>query len=116
MNKINNVTFSYNNRVEAIKAIVDRVNYEESKFTKPNFNKSLAGFQNNVAKLPIFLDAPFAFDLRSRVVGMGGTNLNYIQTETGATVTLRGKGSLFIDPTTQNESNEPLHLYIEHSK
>lgn len=34
--------------------------------------------------------------------------------ETGATVTLRGRGSLFIDPQLGHESREPLHLFIEH--
>jgi hypothetical protein len=103
-----------------IRAIVNRIDLEESKFSKltnkNNFQKNMAHLQNTVAKLPVILDAPPAFDLRNRVVGVDGTNLNYIQTETGAlSVSLRGKGSLFVDPTTQSESNEPLHLYIEHT-
>ncbi|XP_044728817.1 protein kinase 4-like [Chrysoperla carnea] len=56
------------------------------------------------------------FDLRGKLIGVRGTNLNYIRNETGAIVTLRGKGSLFIDPHLGTESTEPLHLYIEHSK
>lgn len=98
---------------------MDRINFEESKFAKltnkNNFQKNLVHLQNSVAKLPIILDAPPTFELRNRVIGADGTNLNYIQSETGAIVTLRGKGSMFVDPTTQTESNEPLHLYIEHS-
>ncbi|XP_053673455.1 uncharacterized protein LOC128723715 isoform X2 [Anopheles nili] len=69
-----------------------------------------------VAKLVIGLDhAPPAFNVRSRVLGDGGTNLNYIRTETGAVVTLRGRGSLNLDPQTMQEAPEPLHLFLEHS-
>ncbi|XP_050073797.1 uncharacterized protein LOC126561594 isoform X3 [Anopheles maculipalpis] len=68
-----------------------------------------------VAKLMIGLDhAPPAFNVRSRVLGDGGTNLNYIRTETGAIVTLRGRGSMNLEPQTMQEAPEPLHLYIEH--
>ncbi|XP_012282033.1 extensin-2 isoform X2 [Orussus abietinus] len=61
-------------------------------------------------------NAPQGFDLRGRIVGTGGANLLYIRGETGATVTLRGRGSQFIDAVTGTESPEPLHLYIEHPK
>ena len=68
-----------------------------------------------VTKLMIGLDhAPPAFNVRSRVLGDGGTNLNYIRTETGAIVTLRGRGSLNLEPQTMQEAPEPLHLFIEH--
>ncbi|XP_052892990.1 uncharacterized protein LOC128300824 isoform X2 [Anopheles moucheti] len=68
-----------------------------------------------VAKLMIGLDhAPPAFNVRSRVLGDGGTNLNYIRTETGAIVTLRGRGSMNLEPQTMQEAPEPLHLFIEH--
>lgn len=68
-----------------------------------------------VEKIFIGLDhAPPTFDLRSRLIGSGGANLNYIRTETGAMATLRGRGSLFVDPMMGMESPEPIHLYIEH--
>lgn len=68
-----------------------------------------------VEKIFIGLDhAPPSFDLRSRLIGSGGANLNYIRTETGAMATLRGRGSLFVDMATGMESPEPIHLYIEH--
>lgn len=68
-----------------------------------------------VEKIFIGLDhAPDTFDLRSRLIGSGGANLNYIRTETGAMATLRGRGSLFVDPMMGIESPEPIHLYIEH--
>lgn len=68
-----------------------------------------------VEKIFIGLDhAPPTFDLRSRLIGTGGANLNYIRTETGAMATLRGRGSLFVEPMLSIESPEPIHLYIEH--
>lgn len=58
-------------------------------------------------------NAPEGFDLRGRIIGAGGANLLYIRGETGANITLRGRGSQFIDPVLGTESPEPLHLYIE---
>lgn len=58
--------------------------------------------------------APPTFDLRNKLIGQGGANLHYIRNETGAVVTLRGKGSGFIEPTTGTESMEPLHLCVEY--
>ncbi|XP_043277485.1 extensin-like isoform X2 [Venturia canescens] len=71
----------------------------------------------SVEKICIGIDnAPPGFDLRGRIIGSGGANLLYIRGETGANVTLRGRGSQFIDPALGTESPEPLHLYIEHQK
>lgn len=81
---------------------------------------SAAPVPNNsmfVEKLLIGLDhAPAAFDLRGQLLGSNGANLNYIRNETGANPTLRGRGSMFIDPVLGAESQEPLHLYIEHTR
>lgn len=60
--------------------------------------------------------APAAFDLRGQLIGAGGANLHYIRNETGAIATLRGRGSLFIDPILGVESPEPMHVYIEHTR
>lgn len=60
--------------------------------------------------------APAAFDLRGQLIGAGGANLHYIRNETGAIATLRGRGSLFIDPSLGTESPEAMHLYVEHSR
>lgn len=68
-----------------------------------------------VAKLLVGLDhAPMSFNVRHRIIGDGGTNLNYIRQETGAMVSLRGRGSLAIEPQTGQEAPEPLQLCIEH--
>ncbi|XP_033214055.1 extensin-like [Belonocnema kinseyi] len=70
----------------------------------PSVEKICIGIEN----------APEGFGLRGRIIGAGGSNLLYIRGETGATVTLRGRGSQFVDPALGTESPEPLHLYIEH--
>lgn len=65
-------------------------------------------------KVLVGLDhAPHSFDVRSKILGPGGNNLQYISNETGATVTLRGRGSGFPEPNTGQESLEPLHLCVE---
>lgn len=56
--------------------------------------------------------APPAFDLRNKILGLNGANLHYIMNETGAVVTMRGRGSGFIEANGQ-ESVEPLHLCVE---
>lgn len=72
-------------------------------------------FSNLQEKVLIGLEhAPPTFDLRNKLIGQGGANLHYIRNETGAMVTLRGKGSGFIEPTTGAESMEPLHLCVEY--
>lgn len=85
----------------------------------PTMMSATTGPNNSiyVEKLLIGLDhAPVAFDLRGQLLGSNGANLNYIRNETGANPTLRGRGSMFIDPILGAESQEPLHLYIEHTR
>lgn len=78
---------------------------------------TLTNSSTYVEKLMIGLDhAPAAFDLRSQIIGVGGANLIYIRNETGSVATLRGRGSLFMDPALGIESPEPMHLYIEHTR
>jgi hypothetical protein len=67
-----------------------------------------------VEKIFINLASPPAFNLRQKILGDQNTNLQYIVNETKANVTLRGRGSGFIEPSLGGESQEPLHMYIEH--
>lgn len=75
----------------------------------PNVTPSTIG-NSFVEKLMIGLEAPNTFDLRGQLIGANGANLNYIRNETGAMVTLRGQGSMFVDSALGIESPEPLHL------
>lgn len=84
---------------------------------QPQQQQQSSQSQTFVEKIMVGLDhAPAAFDLRGQLIGASGANLNYIRNETGAVATLRGRGSLFIDPVTHTESTESMHLYIEHQR
>lgn len=60
-------------------------------------------------KVYINLDhAPEAFKIVDRVLGPSGDNFNYIQAETGVSVSLQGQGM-----SPSNASDEPHHLLLE---
>ncbi|KAF7997795.1 hypothetical protein HCN44_009193 [Aphidius gifuensis] len=103
---------------EIIKSEHQNVLQRPSRFTNaPPPLMSLHSGVSSVEKICVGIEnAPPGFDLRGRIIGAGGANLLYIRGETGATVTLRGRGSQFTDPILGTESPEPLHLYIQHPK
>ncbi|XP_046677857.1 transcription factor SPT20 homolog isoform X2 [Homalodisca vitripennis] len=72
----------------------------------PGMEKVIIGLDN----------APPTFDVRNKVLGPAGANLQYISNETGAVVTLRGRSSGYPEAGTGQESPEPLHICVEHQK
>ncbi|WBW71504.1 KH domain RNA-binding protein, involved in splicing [Schizosaccharomyces osmophilus] len=66
----------------------------------------------NEEKVYINLTPTKGFHLRQAVVGPQGAYVKHIQQETRTRVQIKGQGSAFIEPSTNRESDEPLHLCI----
>ncbi|KAF1839304.1 hypothetical protein BDW02DRAFT_515241 [Decorospora gaudefroyi] len=63
-------------------------------------------------KISVGLEPIGGFNLRAQVVGRGGDNVKYIQQETGCKVQIKGRGSGFLEPQSNQESEEPMYLHI----
>ncbi|KAH6610194.1 hypothetical protein Trco_000214 [Trichoderma cornu-damae] len=63
-------------------------------------------------KIPITLEPLHGFNLRAQVVGHGGAYVKHIQQETGCRVQIKGRGSSYLEATTNRESDEDMFLHV----
>lgn len=62
----------------------------------------------------IYIDMPpiRGFHLRASIVGTGGSNVKFVQSETRTRIQIKGQGSGFLETSTDKESEEPMHLHV----
>ncbi|KAI0874963.1 hypothetical protein GGS24DRAFT_457481 [Hypoxylon argillaceum] len=64
------------------------------------------------AKIPISLEPVQGFNLRAQIVGHGGAYVKHIQQETGCRVQIKGRGSGYLEASTNHESDEDMYLHV----
>ncbi|KAK4308678.1 hypothetical protein Pmani_019629 [Petrolisthes manimaculis] len=71
----------------------------------------------NILREKVFLPVNIGInpsDIRARLIGESGTNLRYIEDETGVSISVRGIGSGYHEAGTGQEAQDSLHFYLEH--
>lgn len=63
-------------------------------------------------RIPIDLEPVPGFNLRAQVVGQGGAYVKHIQQQTRCRVQIKGRGSGFIESSTNQESDEAMYLHV----
>ena len=64
------------------------------------------------ARIPIDLEPIPGFNLRAQVVGHGGSYVKHIQQETGCRVQIKGRGSGYLEASTNRESEDEMYLHV----
>ncbi|KAI1813648.1 hypothetical protein GGS20DRAFT_577454 [Poronia punctata] len=64
------------------------------------------------AKIPIGLEPVPGFNLRAQIVGHGGAYVKHIQQETGCRVQIKGRGSGYLEASTNSESDDDMYLHV----
>ncbi|KAI0804961.1 hypothetical protein GGR55DRAFT_690903 [Xylaria sp. FL0064] len=64
------------------------------------------------AKIPINLEPVQGFNLRAQIVGHGGAYVKHIQQETGCRVQIKGRGSGYLEASTNRESDDDMYLHV----
>ncbi|KAI1210615.1 uncharacterized protein F4807DRAFT_459457 [Annulohypoxylon truncatum] len=64
------------------------------------------------AKIPIGLEEIRGFNLRAQIVGHGGSYVKHIQQETGCRVQIKGRGSGYLEASTNRESDDEMYLHV----
>ncbi|KAI1825408.1 hypothetical protein F4861DRAFT_538092 [Xylaria intraflava] len=64
------------------------------------------------AKISINLEPVQGFNLRAQIVGHGGMYVKHIQQETGCRVQIKGRGSGYLEASTNRESDEDMYLHV----
>ncbi|KAI2632406.1 hypothetical protein GGR54DRAFT_627748 [Hypoxylon sp. NC1633] len=64
------------------------------------------------AKIPINLEEIRGFNLRAQIVGHGGSYVKHIQQETGCRVQIKGRGSGYLEASTNRESDDDMYLHV----
>ncbi|KAI1841979.1 hypothetical protein JX266_011839 [Neoarthrinium moseri] len=64
------------------------------------------------ARIPISLEPVQGFNLRAQVVGHGGSYVKHIQQETGCRVQIKGRGSGYLEASTNRESDDDMYLHV----
>lgn len=92
-------------------------NYEKNPDNSYN-NYGLTGNQSHGAsnkhqdRLFVGFETHPAFRLKEKITGHRGANFRFIEEQTGAKLSLRGKGSGHIDHNSKRESFEAMHIHI----
>ncbi|KAK0612874.1 hypothetical protein B0T17DRAFT_541987 [Bombardia bombarda] len=63
-------------------------------------------------RIAISLESVPGFNLRAQVVGHGGAYVKHIQQETGCRVQIKGRGSGYIEASTNRESDDDMYLHV----